>query len=99
MPAPFSQTLRALAADRPRLSVVGTVLASAVLAAWCIWFTRSRVAVHAVTPDARIEVEERAYAVDAPIEGRVLRVNLDLGQEVAPGDVLAEIDVGRERRQ
>lgn len=99
MPSPFSQTLRALAADRPRRSVAATVLTAGVLVAWSAWFTRARIAIHAVTPDARIEVEKRAYAVDAPIEGRILRVDLALGHEVSSGDVLAEVDVGRERRQ
>jgi multidrug resistance efflux pump len=99
VPAPFAQTLRALAADRPGRSIATTILIAAVLVAWSAWFTRARVAIHAVTPDARIEVEERAYAVDAPIEGRILRADPALGHEVASGDVLAEIDVGRERRQ
>jgi multidrug resistance efflux pump len=99
MAAAFTQTLRALAGDRPRVSIIAAALATATLAAWAVWFTHAEVAVHAVTADARVEVEARAYAVDAPIAGRVVRTDLTLGREVAAGDALVEIDVELERRQ
>ena len=99
MAAAFTLTLRSLAADRPRASLAGIVLAVAVLAAWSVWFVRARVTVYAVTDKARVEVEERSYAVDSPVAGRIVRVDLTLGNEVQGGDVLVELDAELPRRQ
>jgi membrane fusion protein (multidrug efflux system) len=47
---------------------------------------------YAITERARLELEGRAYAVDAPVAGRVLRADLVLGREVHAGDLLVELD-------
>jgi membrane fusion protein (multidrug efflux system) len=97
--AAFSQTLRALDASRPRASLAAVALACLTVAAWVLWFTRAEVAVHALTADARVEVEARTHAVDSPIAGRILRTELELGRQAKAGEVLVEIDVQLERRQ
>jgi multidrug resistance efflux pump len=99
VPAAFSQTLRGLAADRPRASLVILGVAILMLVGWGIWSTHAHVTIYAVTDKARIEVDQRAYAVDAPIGGRVAKVELVIGREVRAGDVLVEIDAELERRQ
>ena len=99
MAAAFTQTLRSLDADRPRMSVAAIVLAALVLAGWGAWAWRGYVTVYAVTDKARIEVQQRAYAVDAPIAGRIAQADLAIGRQVTAGDVLVEIDSELERRQ
>lgn len=99
MAATFSQTLRALQSDRPRVSLVSVGLAVGVLAAWSYWSTRVPLTLYAVTEDARVEVEQRSYAVDTPVAGRIARADLVLGREVHQGDVLVELDAELERRE
>ena len=97
--AAFSQTLRALDANRPRASLAAVVLAGVTIAAWTLWFARAQVTLHALSANARVEVEARAHAVDSPIAGRIMRTQLELGREAKAGEVLVEIDVELERRQ
>jgi multidrug resistance efflux pump len=97
--AAFPQTLRALVADRPRASLAALVLAAATVAAWGWWFTRVELTLYAVTDHARVEVEQRAHAVDAPVAGRIARMTLVLGGHVEAGDVLVELDTELEQRQ
>ncbi len=75
------------------------MLALATLAAWFFWFTRVPISVHAVTEDARIEVDQRSYAIDSPVAGRIVRADVVLGREVQAGDSLVTIDSELERRQ
>jgi len=99
MAAAFTQTLRSLASDRPRASIAAIGLAAAVVIGWGVWMTTARVTVYAVTERARVEVEVRSYAVDAPIAGRIARVDATLGRDVREGDVLVELDAELLRRQ
>ena len=95
MSVPFSQTTRALAADRFLHPAWTMALASLLLAAWGGWLLRARVAVYVVTETARLEVA--AHAVEAPLAGRVATVNVALGQEVGADAVLLTFDTGAER--
>jgi membrane fusion protein (multidrug efflux system) len=99
MAAAFPQTLRALAADRPHTSLAALVLAASVTASWAVWVTTAEVSVQVVTERARIEVDQRAHAVDAPMAARVTRVDLELGGDVTVGAPLVELDVEPERRR
>jgi membrane fusion protein (multidrug efflux system) len=97
--AAFSQTLRALTADRPRASLAAIALSVATLGAWAYWLLRVEVTLYAVTDTARVEVEQRAHAVDAPVSGRIARLDLVIGHEVRAGEVLVELDTKLEERQ
>jgi membrane fusion protein (multidrug efflux system) len=99
MPAAFSHTLRSLDADRPRVSVAALLLSLGALLGWSAWAVQGRLTVYAVTDKARIEVQQRAFGVDAPIAGRVARADLVIGREVQAGDVIVEIDSELEKRQ
>ncbi len=81
------------------MSVVSVLLAGGILSAWSYWFLRVPLTLYAVTEDARVEVEQRSYAVDAPVAGRIARADLVLGRLVHEGDVLVELDAELERRQ
>lgn len=94
MPSPFSHTTRALTQDHagPALLVWG--LAGMALAAWFGWFFFGQVSVVEVSPQARLEVQQAAHAVNAPLAGRILRAAPPLGTVVLPGQVLVELDAG-----
>jgi len=97
MPATFSRTLDALKADDPRSRLGWLLGGAAVLLAWLGWFCFAEVPVYESTPSAHLEVTSAAHPVDAPTGGRVTRVLMVLGQEVAAGDVLVELDAEPER--
>lgn len=93
MATSFSRTLRSLEADRSRRYALLIVVALVVLAAWGTWMVRARLAVYETTRAARIEVEQAAHPVQAPVAGRIVAVHLELGRVVQEGDVLCEFDV------
>ncbi|MFL6263425.1 MAG: HlyD family secretion protein [Thermoanaerobaculia bacterium] len=97
MPNPFSRTLRSLESDGHRRWILGLVPALLLLAAWSAWFFGTRVAVYEVSDRARIEAEREAHPVQAPVDGRVAALHWRLGQEVAAGDVLVELEGGEQK--
>lgn len=99
MSAAFSRTMRSLTVDGARRPVGVMALGALLLVAWCAWFALARVAVWEATPAARLEVLRAVHHVDAPTAGRVVAWSLVLGQEVAAGAPLAELDVEPERLQ
>jgi multidrug resistance efflux pump len=99
MSAPFSRSMHSLAADGFRYSLLGMLLAAALLSAWTAWFFIARVTLYEVSAGARLEVSEAAHSVEAQVAGRVRATHLVLGQEVQGGDVLVELDVDAQRLQ
>ncbi len=90
MPAPFSQTMRALHAARPAWA--GLALTVLLLIAWAIWFFGSRVSVYAVSYAARLEIEQAAHPVVSPVNGQVVEAHMMLGADVDADVVLFELD-------
>ncbi len=90
MPAPFSQTMRALHAARPAWA--GLALTVLLLIAWAIWFFGSRVSVYAVSYAARLEIEQAAHPVVSPVDGQVVEAHMMLGADVEADAVLFELD-------
>ncbi len=68
----------------------------ALLGGWLAWMLLARVTVYEVALAARVEVGQAAAPVAARVSGRVVENRLALGQKVAAGDVLVELDVERE---
>jgi membrane fusion protein (multidrug efflux system) len=75
---------------------IGVVL---LLVAWIVWFIRSRVSVFAVSDSARIELASSAPPVTSPVKGRVVGVDLRIGQSVEAGQVLVRLDDSVETHQ
>jgi membrane fusion protein (multidrug efflux system) len=75
------------------------VLAGVLLVVWGAWFFFAEVSIYAVTETARLEVDQQAYPVDAPISGRVVATYLRLGKQVQQGDSLLELDFEQIRYQ
>ena len=91
--------MQSLAADGFRYSLLGMLLAAALLSAWTAWFFIARVTLYEISAGARLEVSEAAHPVEAQVAGRVRATHLVLGQEVQGGDVLVELDVDAQRLQ
>ena len=99
MPEPFSRSLRSLRADSFRFTMGALIIVAALAMAWLVWFFFSKVSLYAVTDTARLEVDQQAYPVDAPISGRVVATYLRLGKQVQQGDLLLELDFEQIRYQ
>ena len=83
-----------LLADSPiKILIMGVLALSTVLIWWAISYR-----IKATSSGIGITVNQgfvkRAYT---PIEGRIVKVNVELGDSVAKGDVIAEIDSTKER--
>jgi multidrug resistance efflux pump len=97
MATPFSRTMHSLAADRFQRSLLGILLAVALLGAWVTWFFLAQVTLYEVSATARLEVSDAAHPVEAQVAGRVRATHLTLGREVQAGDVLVELEVDAQR--
>ncbi len=97
MATPFSRSMRSLTADGFRSSLVGIVIAVALLLGWAVWFCFAQVTLYEVTTTARLEVERAVYPIEAPVVGRVVATHLALGREVQAGEVLVELESDAQR--
>lgn len=98
MPTPFSSTLRSLEDRHGPACFVGLGLVVLLLGAWIAWFLRAPLTLHAVSTEARLEADRRPHDVANLVTGRILAVRVELGQEVAAGDLLVELDDQQVRR-
>ncbi|HVF88899.1 MAG TPA: HlyD family efflux transporter periplasmic adaptor subunit [Blastocatellia bacterium] len=95
----FSRSMRSLAVDNFRPSVLGFIISAILLVAWFAWFFFARVSVYELSDTARLEADTAVHPVVAPVGGRVAAVHMTVGREVRAGDLLAEIDSQGERLQ
>ena len=91
----FTKTLRSLDQSSARAAFWWLAAAILVFTALGAWLTLGRVQLDEISDEARIEIDGSAFVVQAPMTGRIVRVNFALGQPVAAGAVLIEIDSGR----
>lgn len=99
MASAFRQTVQALDVERPRAALAGLVVVVALFGALVVWFFRAEVTLYEVSKSARVEAEQTAHSVDAPVAARVAKTMLALGATVHAGDVLVELDAETERRR
>ncbi|MFT3767575.1 MAG: HlyD family efflux transporter periplasmic adaptor subunit [Minicystis sp.] len=99
MSATFSQSLRALAVDRPRGSLAIAAIGAALLCGWLGWFFAAEVTVYETAETARIEVDRAAHTIDAPVAGRIETSALEIGREVEAGEVVVVLDSELEQRR
>lgn len=90
MQAPFERTMRALAVERRR--PYWLIVAVCVLAGWVVWAAVARVGVHLTSVSGRLEAREPVNVLRAEVDGRLVAVHARLGQGVAAGEVLYELD-------
>ncbi len=99
MSVSFSRTVRALHSMDSRSMMAGIVITSVVLGLWCWWFVAAEVPVYEVTEDAWIEAVDAAHRTAAPVSGRVVEANLEIGRWVEKGDPLVVLSGLRAARQ
>ena len=99
MAAAFTQSMRALAADRGRWSLTSLSMVCVLLGGWGAWFVGTRVAVYEVSQTARLEVDQAVHPIATPVAGRVVATHLVVGRAVQAGEVLAELDAEAPRLQ
>ena len=92
MATAFSRTLRSLEADRFRRTALALLGVAALLGLWTYWATQARIRLYEVTENARLEIDNAVYSLQAPIGGRITAVSLVIGQTVSAGDVLVELE-------
>lgn len=92
----FSRTMRALDADGMSPMLLAVILVAGLAGVWSSWLVLARVPVYELSQAARLEVE-RVHPVASTASGRVVSTFLALGQEVRQGDVLLEVEAGREQ--
>lgn len=96
MPHPFSQTLRALEADRPRpWRYLALILVP--VAAWAGWSCLVPVTVYETSESAQLEVDAAVHPVATEVAGRVTHSRLALGRRVEANEVLLRLDVQAEQ--
>ncbi len=99
MASVFDRTLRSLQGERSSGSIVGIAAVGLLLAIWLAWFVSAELPVYAMSAEARLEVERAVHEVAADAAGRIIEARAQVGQEVAVGDVLFELDAQLERRR
>ncbi|WP_437614526.1 HlyD family efflux transporter periplasmic adaptor subunit [Sorangium sp. So ce834] len=99
MASPFHRTMRSLELERGARTWIRLAATLAVLGAWAAWMHAARVSVYATTAKARLEVSRMAHRVAAAEAGRVAVVRVELGRDVAPGEVLVELDASVEEKR
>jgi multidrug resistance efflux pump len=90
-PVPFRGTLQSLAIDHAHDSRAATALVVAA-AAWSIWSATASIPIYATSDRARLESPQSTYRIAPAVDGRISRADLQLGQTVAKGQVLVELD-------
>src|SRR5262249_25959165 len=59
---------------------------------WAAWLVSARVALYELAESARLEVEDAAHPVAAPVGGRVIATRLAIGRAVSEGEPLVVLD-------
>src|SRR5690349_2869231 len=93
----FRRTAGSLARDSAWPASLAVLVSVALLAAWTAWLTRARVPVFAVSTEARLETAQAAYAVESPLDGRLLWADVTVGRRVKAGEPLARIENDAQR--
>jgi multidrug resistance efflux pump len=91
-PELFLSTKQQLSRDRFKLQVVLLSIPALLFVLWGSWMFFAHIRVYATTDQARVEVAQTAFIVQAPISGRVLKSHLNLGDQVHRGDALVELE-------
>jgi membrane fusion protein (multidrug efflux system) len=91
--------MRSLETDSYRTPIFGLLTVAVLLGAWTMWAFLSRVARYEISDIARLEVDQSAHIVQAPMVGRIVASRLVLGREVKVGEILLEFDAIPEKLQ
>lgn len=99
LPTAFAKTLHEVenARSTGALLRLGTgLLALGGLGYWAVFVP---VSIYETTADARVELDTAPSVLQAPMTGRVVQVNLTMGQKVKKDDLLVQLDAVSEELQ
>jgi HlyD family secretion protein len=82
---------------RPQV-ITGCLTLIVLIAGLGVWATRAKIIAAVVSPGI-VEVESNRQIVQHPAGGVVAEIYARDGQNVAPGEVLLRLDVGRQRAE
>lgn len=92
MATSFSRTTRALANETSRFALLAWGFVVVMFGAWLSWFVFMNVTLYEVSQAGRIEVEQAAHVIMAPIAGKITVISMRLGKAVKAGENLIELD-------
>jgi membrane fusion protein (multidrug efflux system) len=98
MANPFPRTTRSLRGERDVIQSLFLAACVLALGVWSAWFLGARLPVFIASDTARLEAGRAAVPIAPQVGGRLRRIAVTVGQRVAAGDLLAELDtevVGR----
>ncbi len=97
MAADFLATTRSMSDERRWTTAVALALGLVLLAAWSAWLVLVEVPVRVVSKTARIEIDQIAHPLAAPLAGRVVTVLARQDDLVQRGQALVELDSQAQR--
>jgi membrane fusion protein (multidrug efflux system) len=97
MALPFVRTVRSLEREGDARAVLLVLTGAALLAGWGAWAGLARVSLYETTAQARLETVEPLHRIEAPIRGRVLEVQVELGQAVVADQPLVRLESAAQR--
>lgn len=92
MSTPFQHTTRALQADSTRRQAVIAAIGLLLLVAWGFWFFTAKITVYKISSEARLQQASNTVQLSAPQSGKVIAMHRQLGDTVAEGDSLLQLD-------
>lgn len=99
MATAFTRTLRSLETDSTGRSASTLCGAAALLAGWIIWSVAIPISLYETTTSARLEAGRSTSAIQSPVAGKIVESRLMVGQEVAAGDLLLQLDASSQTLQ
>lgn len=88
----FPRSIRVLSSDNRQGQWRSALVAVALLLCWGAWLFGAKITLYVKTDQARLEVTGLPHQVESQVSGRVVASHLVLGQRVAKGTVLLEVD-------
>jgi multidrug resistance efflux pump len=99
MANPFPRTIRSLRGEEGISQLLFPAACALLLAVWALWLVRARFPVYVASEAARLEAERAPVPIAAQVGGRLRRVAVTVGQTVAAGELLAELEGNVEIRR
>src|ERR1700735_3720809 len=95
----FPLTARLLARDRIRNHAVLLIIATLIVLGWVAWMLFAHIGVYATSDQARVEVAQEVFHVEAPTSGMVGKTYMKEGDHVNAGSVLVDLQADPQQLQ
>jgi multidrug resistance efflux pump len=95
----FPLTARLLSRDRIRNHAVLLIIATSIVLGWVSWMLFAHIGVYATSDQARVEVAQEVFHVEAPTSGMVGKTYMKEGDQVSAGSVLVDLQADPQQLQ